>query len=95
MVDVVRAIVASLVDDPEDIEVSEVSTDHTVVIEVNVHPEDRGRIIGRNGVIADSIRTILKAASGRNKKHYILEIVQGEEDFGDEPDVSYLPRLAR
>lgn len=87
MVEVVKSIVTSLVDGPEDVEVVAVEGSHSTIIEVDVHPDDRGKIIGRKGTIAAALRTILKAASGKDKKRYILEIIEDDDDFGDEPEV--------
>lgn len=76
MKELVEAIVCALVDDPEVVEVSEIQGHHTHVIVVDVAKEDRGKIVGRRGATADAIRTILKAASGRDGKRYILEIIE-------------------
>lgn len=72
----VEAIIRALVDNPERAEVTEVQGHHTHVIVVDVAKEDRGKVVGRRGATADAIRTILKAASGRDGKRYILEIIE-------------------
>ena len=74
--ELVEQIVRALVDHPDQVEVSEVSGQHAHIIEVDVAKEDRGKIVGRRGATADALRTLLKAASGKQGKRYILEIIE-------------------
>ncbi len=76
MKDLVERIVCALVDHPEDVKISEVQGHHAHIIEVDVAKEDRGKIVGRRGATADALRTLLKAASGKEGKRYILEIIE-------------------
>ena len=76
MKDLVRYIAEALVDYPEQVEVSEVSGEQTSVIELKVAKEDLGKIIGKQGRTARSIRTILGAASAKIKKRAVLEIIE-------------------
>jgi len=72
----VEQIVRALVDHPDKVEVTEVQGHHAHVIEVNVAKEDRGKVVGRRGATADALRTLLKAASGKHGKRFILEIIE-------------------
>jgi uncharacterized protein len=74
--DLVERIVCALVDHPEHVKISEVQGHHAHIIEVDVAKEDRGKIVGRRGATADALRTLLKAASGKEGKRYILEIIE-------------------
>jgi uncharacterized protein len=74
--DLVEKIVCALVDHPEHVKISEVQGQHAHIIEVDVAKEDRGKIVGRRGATADALRTLLKAASGKEGKRYILEIIE-------------------
>ena len=76
MKDLVERIVCALVDHPEDVKISEVQGHHAHIIEVDVAKDDRGKIVGRRGATADALRTLLKAASGKEGKRYILEIIE-------------------
>jgi len=76
MKDLVKYIAQALVDNPDDVIVSEVEGEQTSVIELRVAKEDLGKIIGKHGRTAQSIRTILSAASAKNKKRAVLEIVE-------------------
>ncbi len=76
MKDLVRYIAQALVDNPDDVAVSEVEGEQTSVIELRVAKEDLGKIIGKHGRTAQSIRTILSAASAKHKKRAVLEIVE-------------------
>ncbi len=76
MKDLIKRIVQVLVDHPEQIEVSEVEGDHITVLELRVAKEDIGKVIGKKGRNVQAIRTILSAASGKVKKHTILEILE-------------------
>lgn len=76
MKDLVKYIAQALVDNPDDVSVSEVEGEQTSVIELRVAKEDLGKIIGKHGRTAQSIRTILSAASAKNRKRAVLEIVE-------------------
>ena len=76
MRELVESIVVALVDQSESVSVTEIQGQHTHVIVVDVAKEDRGKVVGRRGATADAIRTILKAASGRDGKRYLLEIIE-------------------
>jgi len=69
-------IVKALVDNPELVEVSEIVSAQTVVLELRVAKSDMGKIIGKQGKTANAIRTILNAASGKTRKRFVLEIVE-------------------
>jgi uncharacterized protein len=76
MKELVKFIAQALVDNPDDVSVSEVEGEQTSVIELRVAKEDLGKIIGKHGRTAQSIRTILSAASAKNRKRAVLEIVE-------------------
>ncbi len=73
---VIYDVVSRLVDKEDEVIVDETHAANTTVIVVEVDPTDRGKIIGKNGVIADALRTLLVAVSGKEGHRYILEIVQ-------------------
>jgi predicted RNA-binding protein YlqC (UPF0109 family) len=72
----VEILAKALVDKPEDVIVSEIAGERTSVIELKVAKEDMGKIIGKHGRNAQAIRTILGAASAKNKMNTVLEIVE-------------------
>ena len=76
MKDLIKYIAESLVDNPDEVEVSEVGGERTSVIELSVAKEDMGKVIGKQGRTAIAIRTLLSAASMKQKKRTILEIVE-------------------
>lgn len=76
MKDLVKYIAQALVDNPDEVSVSEVEGEQTSVIELRVAKDDLGKIIGKHGRTAQSIRTILSAASAKNRKRSVLEIVE-------------------
>jgi hypothetical protein len=76
MKDLISNIVKALVDQPDQVSVTEVEGSHTVVLELSVAKSDMGKVIGRKGRNADAIRTILSAASGKVRKRYVLEILE-------------------
>lgn len=75
MVELVRYIAKSLVDNPAEVKVSQREEEDAYVIELTVAPDDMGKVIGKQGRIAKAIRTVLKAASSKSEKKYILDIV--------------------
>jgi len=73
--DLIKRIAKALVDHPEQVEVLEVEGEQALVLELKVAKEDVGKIIGKQGRTARAIRTILSAASGKVKKHTVIEII--------------------
>ena len=63
MRDLVEFVVRALVDEPDAVRVEELDEDGTVVLEVHVADDDLGRVIGRDGRVANAIRTLAKAAA--------------------------------
>ncbi len=73
--DLIEYIAKSLVDDPSAVEVKETENEKGFVLELKVASNDIGKVIGKQGRIAKSIRTLLNASSGKSGKHYSLEIL--------------------
>ncbi len=71
----VEYIVKELVNEKEQVNVTRVERDDAVVIEVRVAQEDMGKIIGKQGKIARAIRTVVKAASTKEEKRVIVDII--------------------
>ncbi len=76
MKELVEAIAKALVDHPEQVQVRAVEGEQVTVLELHVHPEDLGKVIGRQGRTAKSMRTILGAAGMKLKKRLTLEILE-------------------
>jgi len=68
-------IVSYLVDNPNDVRIEVDESGRTVVFDLFVHPDDVGKVIGRNGRIARAIRAVVKAAALREDRNAIVEIV--------------------
>jgi predicted RNA-binding protein YlqC (UPF0109 family) len=76
-VDVLAYIAKSLVDNPDDVVVTEVEDeDGELVLELRVHPDDMGKVIGKRGRTAKAIRTMVKAAATREGTSAMVEIVE-------------------
>ena len=76
MKDLISDIVKALVDQPDQVMVSEIEGEHTVILELSVAKSDMGMVIGKKGRNALAIRTIMGAAAGKAKKRYVLEIIE-------------------
>lgn len=76
MKDLALKIVRSLVDHPDQVEVTEIEGSQSIVLEIAVAKEDIGKIIGKQGKTAMALRTIISAAAGKQRKHIILEILE-------------------
>jgi predicted RNA-binding protein YlqC (UPF0109 family) len=76
MKDLLIQIAQALVDNPEQVQVNEIVSAQTVVLELKVDQSDMGKVIGKQGRTANAIRTVLSAASGKAEKRYVLEIVE-------------------
>jgi uncharacterized protein len=76
MKELVKFIAQSLVDNPDDVQVTEIEGEQTSVIELKVAKEDLGKVIGKQGRTARAMRTILSAASTKIRKRAVLEIIE-------------------
>ena len=76
MKDLVLYLAKSLVNHPDKVEVKEIQGDTSAIIELRVAKEDLGRIIGKQGRTAKSLRTIINAAASRSNRKIVLEIVE-------------------
>lgn len=73
--DLVEYIVKSLVESPEDVFITETDENNSVLLEISVSEDDMGRLIGRGGVVVNSIRSLLQVAGAKRGKRVTLEIV--------------------
>ena len=79
MRDLVEFLVRSLVDDPEAVSVEELDDGGDIVLEVRVAGHDLGRVIGRDGRVANAIRTLAKAAAtAQGEGHVLVEIIEDD-----------------
>jgi len=75
MKELVEYIARSLVDHPEQVKVTQVEGEQSVILELQVAPEDMGKVIGKEGRIANAMRTLLKVAAAKEGKRAVLEII--------------------
>ncbi|WP_055070986.1 KH domain-containing protein [Clostridium massiliamazoniense] len=75
MKELVELIAKSLVDNPDEVSVNEVSRGESIVLELTVSKDDMGKVIGKQGRIAKAIRTVVKAAAVKENKRVVVEIV--------------------
>jgi len=76
----VEYIVKSLVSNPDDVVVERLIDEKGVLLTLTVNPDDLGRVIGKRGVTAQSLRTLLRALGTKNDARYNLKIVNNDED---------------
>ena len=76
MKELIEAIAKALVDNPDQVTVRAIEGKQVTVLELRVHPSDLGKVIGKQGRTARSIRTILNAAGMKLKKRFTLEILE-------------------
>jgi hypothetical protein len=69
-------IARSLVDNPEEVEVKEIEGERSTILELRVAADDMGKVIGKQGKIAKSIRTITKATAAKEGKRVVVEILR-------------------
>lgn len=77
--ELVREIARALVDDPDAVEVESVGRDENTILKLRVAPEDVGKVIGKQGRTARSVRTILGAVSMKVRHRYTLDILEEDE----------------
>lgn len=75
MKELVEVIVKAIVDREDDIRLSVVESDSTVVIELSVAKEDMGKVIGRDGTMAWALRTLVTNAAAKHRKRAVLQIL--------------------
>ncbi len=75
----VEFIVKSLVGHPDDVTVERIIDEKGVLLSLTVNPEDLGRVIGKRGVTAQSLRTLLRALGTKNDARYNLKIVNNDD----------------
>lgn len=68
-------IAKSLVEHPEAVEVTETEREDSVLLELHVHEDDMGKVIGKQGKIAKDIRSVMKAAAGKRNTKVIVDII--------------------
>ena len=76
MKELVEVIAKSLVDYPDEVQVTETENDKAVVLELKVAQSDMGKVIGKKGRIAKAISTLVKAAESKEERKVIVEIMQ-------------------
>ena len=76
MKDLIEILVKALVDNPDQVNVSEVSAADSVTYEIRVADDDMGKVIGKGGKIANALRTVAKAAAMKDNTRVFVEIVQ-------------------
>lgn len=75
MKDVLEVLAKSLVDNPDQVSVTEIEGEYETVLELRVADGDMGKVIGKQGRIAKAIRTVVKAAANRENKRAVVEII--------------------
>jgi predicted RNA-binding protein YlqC (UPF0109 family) len=75
MKELVEILAKALVDQPDKVVVNMIEKDKSILIELQVAPEDMGKVIGKQGRIAKAIRALVKVAATRQKKKVIVEII--------------------
>lgn len=81
----VEYIVKSLVGHPDDVVVERIIDEKGVLLSLTVHPDDLGRVIGKRGVTAQSLRTLLRALGTKNDARYNLKIVNNDDERDNYP----------
>ena len=76
MKDLVLYLAKALVNHPDEVEVKEIQGETAAILELRVSKDDLGRIIGKQGRTAKSIRTLLNAAASRTNRKVVLEIIE-------------------
>jgi hypothetical protein len=80
MKELVETVCKSLVDNPDQVQVTQIDGEQTTILELRVSQSDLGKVIGKQGRTARAIRTILAAAGMKQRRRYNLEIIERYED---------------
>jgi len=79
MKELVETIVTALVDNPSEVSIKETVGDSIILLERSASPDDGGKVIGKDGRIANAIRTVVKASAAKNDKKVTVEIVTNND----------------
>lgn len=74
--DLIEFVAKALVDAPDQVNVTSVESDTSVIIELRVSPDDVGKVIGKSGQTAKALRKILSAAATKHRKKSLLQIIE-------------------
>jgi predicted RNA-binding protein YlqC (UPF0109 family) len=77
--ELVEIVCKALVDNPDQVKVTQIDGEQTTILELRVHPSDLGKVIGKQGRTARAIRTILAASGMKVRRRYNLEIIENYE----------------
>ena len=80
MKEFIEYLIKHLVDKPEEVKINEIAGERTVVFELHVGDGDMGKVIGRHGQTAGSLRTLLAAAAAKQGKRFVLEILDNDKE---------------
>ena len=89
MLDLIKYIVNQFAEDKESVEYAVVEKDRVIEVTITLPSSDMGKVIGKQGKIAKAMRTIVRAATPRNSKRYVVEIREKDGDvvdLGDETE---------
>ena len=75
MKEILETIILNLVDDKETVEIKEENSDKSVIFEVKVAESDMGKVIGKQGRVAQSIRAVMKSVAGKENKKVTIEFI--------------------
>ncbi len=75
MKELLEYLARALVDNPDRVEVTSVEGERSVILQLRVDPSDLGKVIGKNGRIAQAMRTLIKASAVREGRNAIVEII--------------------
>ncbi|PKQ28811.1 MAG: RNA-binding protein [Candidatus Anoxymicrobium japonicum] len=75
MKDLLEYLARALVDNPDDVHVEVIEGEKSVILQLKVHPDDMGKVIGKQGRIAQAVRMLVKAAAARQGKNVMVEIL--------------------
>mgnify|MGYP001624685332 FL=1 len=76
MKEILETIILNLVDDKESVQITETENEKSIIFEVKVAQNDMGKIIGKQGKLARSIRTVMKSVAGKERKKVSVEFIE-------------------
>ena len=76
MIELLQQLIQALVSHPDDVRLTEINGERSLIVELRCHPSDLGKVIGKNGKTISAVRTVMNAIAARQGRRAMIEVVE-------------------